>query len=79
MGFSSSFLEPFLNNPSIKQRKASEKYIQSLIWDSFLKGHGNEVDFLGFCINRFGIGPVHYVSSCSDFGCDFAEIFIIKK
>ncbi len=20
----------------------------------------------GFCINRFGIGPIHYVSSCSD-------------
>ncbi len=33
----------------------------------------------GFCINRFGIGPLHYVSSHSDFGFEFAEIFIIEK
>jgi hypothetical protein len=44
-----------------------------------LKGHGNEVDFLGFCINQFGIGPLHYVSSSFDFGFEFAEIFIIEK
>ena len=37
--------------------------------------------FWGFCINRFGIGPLHlhYVSSRSDFGFKFAEIFIIEK
>ncbi len=29
----------------------------------------------GFCINRFGIGPLHYISSRSDFGFAFAEIF----
>jgi hypothetical protein len=28
-------------------------------------------------MNRFGIGPVHYISSRSDF--DFAEIFVIEK
>jgi hypothetical protein len=44
-----------------------------------LKGHGNEADFLGFCINWFGIGPLHYVLSCSDFGFEFVEIFIIEK
>jgi hypothetical protein len=44
-----------------------------------LKGHGNEADFLGFCINRFGKGPLHYVSSRSDFGFEFAEIFVIEK
>jgi hypothetical protein len=33
----------------------------------------------GFYINRFGIGPLHYVSSRSDFGFEFAEIFIIEK
>jgi hypothetical protein len=27
--------------------------------------------FRGFCINRFGIGPLHYISSCSDFGFEF--------
>jgi hypothetical protein len=35
--------------------------------------------FLGFCINRFGIGPLHYVLSCSDFGFELVEIFVIKK
>jgi hypothetical protein len=28
--------------------------------------------FWGFCINRFGIGPLHYVSSRSDFGFEFS-------
>jgi hypothetical protein len=35
--------------------------------------------FWGFCINRFGIGPLHYVSSRSDFGFEFADIFVIEK
>jgi hypothetical protein len=35
--------------------------------------------FWGFCINRFGIGPLHYVSSRSDVGFKFAEIFVIKN
>jgi hypothetical protein len=35
--------------------------------------------FWGFCINRFGIGPLHYISSCSDFGFEYAEIFVIEK
>ncbi len=35
--------------------------------------------FWGFCINRFGKGPLHYISSRSDFDFEFAEIFIIEK
>ena len=35
--------------------------------------------FRGFCINRFGLGPLHYISSRSDFGFEFAEIFVIEK
>ncbi len=35
--------------------------------------------FRGFCINRFGIGPLHFNSSRFDFGFEFAEIFIIEK
>jgi hypothetical protein len=35
--------------------------------------------FRGFCINQFGIGPLHYISSRSDFGFEFAEIFVIEK
>jgi hypothetical protein len=31
--------------------------------------------FRGFCINRCGIGPLHYISSRSDFAFEFAEIF----
>ncbi len=45
----------------------------------YLKGHGNEADFRGFCIKLFALGPLHYVSSCSDIGFKFVEIFVIKK
>jgi hypothetical protein len=30
--------------------------------------------FRGFCINRFGIGPLHYISSRSNFGFEFSEM-----
>ncbi len=35
--------------------------------------------FRGFCINRFGISPLHYISSHSHFGFEFLEIFIFEK
>ncbi len=35
--------------------------------------------FRGFRINRFGIGSLHYISSRSDFGFEFSEIFIFEK
>ncbi len=35
--------------------------------------------FRGFCINRFGIGPLHYISSPSNFDFEFVEIFVIEK
>jgi hypothetical protein len=35
--------------------------------------------FCGFCINLFGIGPLYYVSSRSDFSFKFLEIFVIEK
>jgi hypothetical protein len=35
--------------------------------------------YQGFFINRFGIGPLHYILSRSDFGFKFAEIFVIEK
>jgi hypothetical protein len=35
--------------------------------------------FWVFCINRFGIGPSHYISSRSDFDFEFGEIFVIEK
>jgi hypothetical protein len=34
---------------------------------------------LSVCINRFGLGPLHYILSCSDFGFEFAEIFVFEK
>jgi hypothetical protein len=34
--------------------------------------------FWGFCINPLGISPLHYVSSRSDFGFKFAEIFVME-
>jgi hypothetical protein len=35
--------------------------------------------FLFFCINRFGLGPLDYLSSGSDFGFKFLEIFIFEN
>jgi hypothetical protein len=35
--------------------------------------------FWGFCINQFGVGSLHYDLSRSDFGFNFAEIFVIEK
>jgi hypothetical protein len=32
-----------------------------------------------FGINRFGIGPLHNLSSLSNFDFEFAEIFVIDK
>ncbi len=35
--------------------------------------------FRSFCIKRFGLGPLNYLSSCSDFGFEFSEIFIFEN
>jgi hypothetical protein len=35
--------------------------------------------FWVFCRNWFLIDPLHYLSSRSDFGFEFAEIFVIEK
>ncbi len=35
--------------------------------------------FRVFCINRFGLGPLHYMLSRSDFVSEFAEIFVFEK
>jgi hypothetical protein len=35
--------------------------------------------FWGFCRNWVLIDPLHYLSSCSAFGFEFAEIFVIEK
>jgi hypothetical protein len=35
--------------------------------------------FWGFCRNWFLIDPLHYLSSRSAFGFEFAEIFVIEK
>ncbi len=32
-----------------------------------------------FCINRLGRGPLNYISSRSDFGFEFSEIFVFEK
>ncbi len=32
-----------------------------------------------FCINWFGIGPLQYHSSRSDFGFEFVEIFVFEN
>jgi hypothetical protein len=35
--------------------------------------------FWGFCRNWFLIDPLHYLSSCSDYSFEFADIFVIEK
>jgi hypothetical protein len=51
------------------------------IFLSTLKGHGNEADFLGFLQKwvLLLLSPLYYLSSRSDFGFEFAEIFVIEK
>ncbi len=47
-----------------------------------LKGHGNEADFLGFLqklVPHRLIDPLHYLSSHSAYGFEFAEIFVSKS
>ncbi len=51
-------------------------YTKGIEW---LKGHGNEADFLGFCRNWVLIDPLHYLPRRSAFGFEFAEIFVIEK
>ncbi len=35
--------------------------------------------FWGFCRNWFLMSPLHYLSGCSDFGFEYAEIFVFEK
>jgi hypothetical protein len=35
--------------------------------------------FRCFCINRFGLGILHYFQSSFDFGFEFSEIFVFKS
>ncbi len=35
--------------------------------------------FRCFCINRFGLGALHYLSSSSNFGFELSEIFVFKN
>ncbi len=35
--------------------------------------------FRGFYINWFGIGPLHYISSCSDFGFEFSVWLLVDS
>jgi hypothetical protein len=35
--------------------------------------------FWGFCRNWFLMSPLHYLSSRSNFGFEFAEIFVFEK
>ncbi len=46
-------------------------------WYSFRDKAMNRF-FWGFWINWFVIGPLHYLSSRSDFGVEVAEIFVYK-
>ncbi len=46
----------------------------------YLKGHGNEADFLGFLHEWVRHrGTLHYILSRSDFDFEFTEIFVIEK
>jgi hypothetical protein len=58
-----------------------EKIIAKNFYILFLKGHGNEADFLGFLHKtvRHRSITLLYISSRSDFGFEFAEIFVIEK
>jgi hypothetical protein len=49
-------------------------------YSHYFKGTWQRGGFSGFfCRNRIGIGSLHYISSRSDLGFVFAEIFVIEK
>jgi hypothetical protein len=51
-------------------------------WQSQLKGHGNEPNFPRFLHKSLwprSLTQLHYISSRSDFGFEFAEIFVFEK
>ncbi len=58
----------------MKRRRVKEirKDTETVLIFIQLKGHGNEADFLGYCINWILIDSF-------DFGFEFAEIFVMKK
>jgi hypothetical protein len=56
--------------------------IKLLAWSAFLitiRDMAMNQFFQCFCINRFGLGPLHYLSSRSDFSFKFSEIFIFEN
>jgi hypothetical protein len=54
--------------------------ILTLAQPANLKGHGNEQNFPRFLHKSlWPIGPLHYISSRSDVGFEFAEIFAFEK
>jgi len=50
-----------------------------VVQPTILRNMAKRQIFWGFCRNWFLIDPSHYLSSRSDFGFEFAEIFIIEK
>ncbi len=63
-----------------KDSVSAKKYFKNFLACVPLKGDGNEPVFSRcFCINRFGLGPLHYLSSRSDFDFEFSEIFVFEN
>ncbi len=78
--------EPYRYTWYLKQVMAGLPYIK--IYNTYsteskmffnLKGHGNEADFLGFLQKLGPHRSLTLPSSCSAFGFEFAEIFVIEK
>ncbi len=73
------------NSKLQNRQKLEKRYINNWfntrlnITKNCLKGHGNEAHFLGFCRNWVLIDLLHYLSSRSAFGFEFAEIFESKN
>jgi hypothetical protein len=73
----------FLRCASPQNRKSANLW-KLLVGSRMQRSESNQLSrprdirriFWGFCINRLGIGPLHYVSSRSDFGFEFLEIFL---
>ncbi len=76
-------LQNFPNNSRIFTRDNGDRNVKFGISQSltFLKGLGKAMNqfFRCFCINRFGLGPLHDLLSCSDFGFGFTEIFVLEN
>jgi hypothetical protein len=72
-------LPPFLRSVSLLFMRIPAVFRPLFSTDNLQRDMATKRIFWGFSINRFLMTPLHYLSSRSDFGFEFAEIFVIEN